>query len=76
MNKQLIAYRKILNMSQTDMAKAVGIGLTSYNLKENGKSDFTQSEMRSILNVLKKHNPNLTIDEILFSQSVNVMITA
>lgn len=75
MNRQLIAYRKTLNMSQTDMAKAIGMCLTSYNLKENGKSDFTQSEMRSILNVLKKHNPNVTIDEIFFSQSVNVMIT-
>ena len=64
MNRQLIAYRKTLNMSQTDMAKAIGMCLTSYNLKENGKSDFTQ-----------RHNPNVTIDEIFFSQSVNVMIT-
>lgn len=75
MNKQLIAYRKILNMSQTDMAKAIGIGLTAYNFKETGKSDFTQSEMLSIRDIIKKYNPNITIDEIFFSQSVNVTIT-
>ena len=28
MNRQLIAYRKTLNMSQTDMAKAIGMCLT------------------------------------------------
>ena len=75
MNKQLVAYRKILNMSQTEMAKYIGIGLTAYNSKETGKSDFTQSEMLSIRNVIKKYNPNITVDEIFFSQSVNVMIT-
>lgn len=75
MNKQLIAYRKTLNMSQTDIARAIGICLTSYNLKETGKKDFTQSEMIAILNVIKKHNPNITVDEIFFSKSVSVMIT-
>ena len=74
-NKQLIAYRKMINMSQTDMAKAIGICLTSYHLKETGKKDFTQSEMVSILNIIKKYNPNITIDEIFFSKTVSIMIT-
>lgn len=75
MNKQLIAYRKILNMSQTEMAKAIGIGLTSYNFKETGKSDFTQSEMLSIWKIIKRYNPKVTIDELFFKKTVNVMIT-
>lgn len=75
MNKQLIAYRKILNMSQTDMAKAIGIGLTSYNSKETGKSDFTQSEMLSIWKIIKRYNPKVTIDELFFKKTVSVVIT-
>ena len=40
-----------------------------------GVIDFTQSEMLSIRDIIKKYNPNITIDEIFFSQSVNVTIT-
>lgn len=75
MNKQLIAYRKVLNMSQTDMANAIGIGITSYNLKENNKVDFTQSEMLAIFKIIKKHNSNITIEELFFSSKVSISIT-
>ena len=75
MNKQLIAYRKALNISQNQIAKEIGMCLTTYNQKEIGRRDFTQKEMSSILSIIKKYNPNATIDEIFFSSEVNILIT-
>ena len=45
----------------------LGISLTVYNAKENGKVRFNQDDMRTIKNVLsEKLNKKLTIDELFF----------
>lgn len=75
MNKNLGAYRRALNISQSEMAKVVGLGLTSYNLKENGKSYFTQKQMLEILNFFNDKGLKLTADEIFFKQEVSIVIT-
>lgn len=75
MNKKLIAYRKILGFSQTYMAKLIGISLTSYCQKERCKSDFTQTEMLKIINIIKEYNDKVTIDEIFFGNNVSIPIT-
>lgn len=70
MNKTLKAYRKLLNLTQKDMAEIVDICLTSYNMKEQGKQDFTQSEMLAITNHIKKTIPDVTMDDIFFKDRV------
>ena len=54
-------------LNQRDMKDILGISLTIYNAKENGKVRFNQDDMRTIKNVLsEKLNKKLTIDELFF----------
>ena len=54
-------------LNQRDMKNILGISLTVYNAKENGKVRFNQDDMRTIKNVLsEKLNKELTIDELFF----------
>ena len=63
----LIGYRKMAGLNQRDMKDILGISLTVYNAKENGKVRFNQDDMRAIKNVLsEKLNKKLTIDELFF----------
>lgn len=41
-------------LTQEDMAKRIGISTYSYLMKENGKRDFTLSEMKKICEILNK----------------------
>lgn len=61
---KLIGYRKMFGLNQSDVAKALNIGINTYSFKENGKTEFNISEIRSIMSILKEYNPNLTMDEI------------
>lgn len=71
MNKALIAYRKFLNLTQQQMANISGVCLTSYNMKEQGKKDFTQSEMLAITRYIKnKVSKDVTMDDIFFTHKV------
>ncbi|WP_461206419.1 helix-turn-helix transcriptional regulator [Clostridium sp. DL1XJH146] len=62
----LAAYRRFINVSQKEMAKIAGISLTSYNQKELGKKEFTQTQIGKITKFLKEKIPNVTIEEIFF----------
>ncbi|WP_346660666.1 hypothetical protein [uncultured Veillonella sp.] len=54
-------------LNQRDMKDILGISLTIYNAKENGKVRFNQDDMKTIKNVLsEKLNKKLTIDELFF----------
>ena len=54
-------------LNQRDMKDMLGISLTIYNAKENGKVRFNQDDMKTIKNVLsEKLNKKLTIDELFF----------
>lgn len=75
MNKNLIAYRKILNISQVEMAKVAGVSSTSYNSKENEKSQFTQKEMFKIAKFLKEKGINTSVDELFFKNEVSILDT-
>ena len=76
MSKNLAVLRRALGISQTDMAKVIGLGLTSYNLKENGKSDFNQEQMVKLRDFFIKQGFNVSIEELFFSQKVINPITA
>lgn len=70
MNNALVAYRKFLNLTQQQMAKIISSCLTSYNMKEQGKIDFTQSEMVAITNYIKQRISGVTMDDIFFKNEV------
>ena len=55
------------DLNQRDMKDILGISLTVYNAKENGKVRFNQDDMKTIKNVLSERlNKKLTIDELFF----------
>lgn len=54
-------YRVGNNLNQGDVAKALGIARGTYCLKEQGKIDFTQTEINKILKLL-----NMKYEEIFF----------
>ncbi|MBC8059298.1 MAG: transcriptional regulator [Clostridiaceae bacterium] len=69
-NNKLVGYRNRLGLTQTEMATKIGIGLTSYNFKEQGKKDFKQSEMEAITTLIKQDIPDITMDKIFFRDIV------
>ena len=58
---RLKMYRVGNNLNQGDVAKALGIARGTYCLKEQGKIDFTQTEINKILKLL-----NMKYEEIFF----------
>ncbi|WP_238884440.1 helix-turn-helix transcriptional regulator [Clostridium sp. YIM B02551] len=72
MNKKLVAYRKMIDITQQEMAIKLGICLTTYNHKETGKKEFSQKEMVSITDIIKEKIPDITMDDIFFN---NLVIT-
>ena len=76
MSKNLAVLRRALGISQTDMAKVIGLGLTSYNLKENGKSDFNQEQMVKLRDFFIKQGFNVSIEDLFFNKKVINPITA
>lgn len=63
--KMLKAYRKLHDIKAKDMADLLGITLTTYCKKENGKNEFTLIECKKIADKLGK-----SVDDIFFSQEV------
>lgn len=75
MSKNLAILRRALGINQSDMAKVAGLGLTSYNLKENGKSDFNQEQMVKLRDFFIERGFNVTIEQLFFNQKVINPIT-
>ena len=50
---KLKAKRVELGLTQLDMANKMGITLSTYNLKEQGKREFLASEIIKILDIFK-----------------------
>ena len=74
MNKKLVAYRKMLDITQLEMAQKLGVSLTTYNHKETGKKEFNQKEMVSITDIIRLKVPNVTMDEIFFRHSIGKVL--
>ncbi|MDI6617865.1 MAG: helix-turn-helix transcriptional regulator [Clostridiales bacterium] len=56
-NYKLKALRVEHRLTQTDMGNLLNISKVAYSFKENGKRDFTESEIRYICSHFKA-NPN------------------
>ena len=61
--------RIFFDLTQEEIAQEVGINIKSYNLKENGKREFTLDEAKKISNLLKL---NLNeVNDIFFDSSIS-----
>ena len=70
MGLRILKSKRILfDLTQEEIAKEVGINIESYNLKENGKREFTLDEAKKISNLLKL---NLNeVNDIFFDSSIS-----
>ena len=57
-------FRTMAGLTQEEMAKALSISTTAYIMKESGKREFTESEMRAFVEKVKTINPSVTLDSI------------
>lgn len=62
-NFKLKQARAEKNITQQELADAIGVTVMTYNLKENGKRAFIEEEMKKICRVLDK-----PADDIFFNQ--------
>ena len=70
MGLRILKSKRILfNLTQEEIAKEVGINIKSYNLKENGKREFTLDEAKKISNLLEL-NIN-EVNDIFFDSSIS-----
>ena len=67
MNK-IVGYRNMLGLTQVEIAKKLNISKQSYYLKEKGGVPFSDKEKIVFKEMLLPIFPNITIDEIFFSQ--------
>lgn len=63
--KQLRFFKKL---KQTDMAEILGIGGTTYNRKENGIVDFTETEIRNICKYFNVSPMDIFFDDLQDNQ--------
>ena len=59
--------RILFNLTQEEIAKELGITVKSYNLKENGKREFTLYEAQNIINLLKLNLKD--VNDIFFNSA-------
>lgn len=65
MNLKLRGKRVEKGYSQADLAELLGISTNAYNLKENGKYEFTLSEIQDLLYYL-----DCDFDDIFYRKEV------
>lgn len=65
MNK-VKGYRNMLKLTQKEIAEKLDISTVAYINKENGKSEFKDSEKIKFKELLLPYFPNITLEEIFF----------
>ena len=63
---KIAGYRKMLNLTQDDMANLLGISLSSYNKRENGRVDFSDKQKIIIRDIITRHFPNENMESLFF----------
>lgn len=63
MQTKLLALRRENNETQSQLAKLLGLSVTSYSLKENGRVQFKSNEMFKLA-----HHFNKPIEDIFLPQ--------
>ncbi len=68
MNK-VLGYRKMLGITQQEMAQKLNIGIVAYRNKERGLNQFKEKEMIDILKIYTNKIPNLTLNDIFLDRN-------
>ncbi|PQC32084.1 helix-turn-helix transcriptional regulator [Enterococcus mundtii] len=63
--------RKFSGLTQRELAKILDISLQSYSRKELGKTPFTDLEKIKLKKIFESDFPQITIDEIFFTEKVS-----
>ncbi|AGK97367.1 putative transcriptional regulator [Clostridium pasteurianum BC1] len=69
-NFKLKGLRASCNLKQSDIAKELGISESTYNRKENGYADFSETEMWQISKILNKEPESIFFSNIFFDNKV------
>lgn len=65
-NRVIKSERARLGYNQQFIADKLGVSKSTYNLKENGKREFTETEMRILSIIFGK-----SLDELFFNDGVH-----
>lgn len=65
MNK-VLGYRKMIGLTQAQMAEKLNISENTYRLKEQGRYSFKQTEIEKFMKAVCKVNPNIKVTDIFF----------
>jgi DNA-binding XRE family transcriptional regulator len=63
---RIVGYRKMIGLTQKEMAKKLGISEGTYRNKEKGKVSFKDGEIRIFFDLVHKVIPEVTINDIFF----------
>lgn len=67
MSNKLRGYRVMLGKKQSDFSSMLCISEGTYRLKEQGKLEFKQSEIKKIMSELKANNISASVEDIFLS---------
>lgn len=70
MINKIVGYRKMIGMSQKEMAEKFNISIQSYSKKENGLVPFKDTEKVIFKSLLLPYFPKITIDDIFFDKEL------
>lgn len=65
--KKILGYRKMLSLTQKEMAEKLGLSEGQYRAKEKGYYDFSESEMMKFYKVVHEKNNDVKITDIFFN---------
>lgn len=66
MKYKVAGYRKMLGLTQAEMAEKINVSETTYRNKEKGRIPFKDYEMEIIHQLLKPVNRDISISDIFF----------
>ncbi|PKG22726.1 helix-turn-helix transcriptional regulator [Niallia nealsonii] len=64
---RIVGYRKMIGLTQKEMAKRLNISEGTYRNKEKGKVSFKDGEMKILFDLVNKELPGVTINDIFFT---------
>ena len=67
MVNKILGYRKMLSMTQKEMADKLGLSEGQYRAKEKGRYDFSRDEMQKFYDLVSEKLNDVEISDIFFS---------
>lgn len=64
---RVAGYRKMLGLTQKEVAKSLDITEATYRNKEKGRTSFKDYEMNLFVRLIKSKDPNIKIEDIFFN---------